>query len=374
MCGLPKRAQHSHAAPVLGLAGIHVTNIGGYGPLIPYSHLRHHQRQNLRERIPLKKPFTILFDPSSICNFRCIQCFQSVHNVSQLMKKGIMRYEHFTRIVDDFKVWDGPKLKVIRFIGFGEPFLNKELPRMLRYAKQASLADRMEITSNCSLLTPTLSEQLVEHGLDYLRVSIYSPYQEKHEAVTHSAIDIRVIYDNLLRLQNIKLTHKSDRPFVYIKMLDTFDERENRAFFTKYSTVADEILIEKPHNWLDMPDKDFLRDLYKGKKEEVMDRIKYEATLKHVCPQPFKMMSIRFNGDVVVCDPDWLNHTKVGNALEQSVEEIWNGTAMFEFRRMQIENRRHENPSCRACNTFLTDNYTVDNIDGIPLSQLARKA
>lgn len=341
--------------------------------MIPYSQLRQ-QRQNLREVIPLKKPFTVLFDPSSICNFRCVQCFQSAPGASRRLKKGMMKVDHLIKIVDDFKGWAGPKIKVIRFIGFGEPLLNKDFPEMLRVATQARIAERIEITSNGSLLTPGLSEKLVECGLDYLRVSVYSPYQEKHEAVTHNPIDISVIHENLLHLQRIKQARKSEKPFVYVKMLDSFDQSENEAFFARYSDVADEILIEKPHNWLDMPDKDFLQDLYKGKKQEVVDAIDYGATLKHVCPQPFKMMSIRFNGDVIVCDPDWLNNTKVGNALEESVKEIWNGKAMFEFRRMQIEGRRQDNPSCRACNTFLTDHYTVDNIDGIALSQLGWKA
>lgn len=155
-------------------------------------------------------------------------------------------------------------------------------------------------------------------------------------------------------------------------MLDAFNDEENSLFIEKYSAVADEIMIEKPHNWLDMDGKDFIGDLYENNKEEVVKKINFESTIKKVCPQPFKMLSLRFNGDVIVCDPDWLNNTKIGNAFEHSLEEIWNGDAMYEFRRMQLENRRYENESCKRCNTFLTDNYTVDNLDGFPVENLKR--
>lgn len=340
--------------------------------MIPYSQLRQQPRQDLREVIPLEKPFTILIDPSSICNFCCVQCFQSVENVAALMPRGIMQFQDFKKIMDDLKGWGGPRIKVLRFIGFGEPLVNKKYCAMLQYAKELDLAERIETTSNGSLLTPAISEKMIEYGLDYLRVSIYSALQKKHEAVTKNNIEIQRIFDNLRYLRELKENTRSKSPFVYVKMLDAFNDAENRLFFEKYGPVADEIMIEQPHNWLDMSNKDFIGDLYQGLKGEVLGKLDYQATLKKVCPQPFKMMSIRYNGDVVVCDPDWLNNTKIGNALEQPLNEIWDGEAMYQFRRMQLENRRCENPSCKACNTFLTDNYTVDNLDGFPVEKLRR--
>ena len=81
------------------------------------------------------------------------------------------------------------------------------------------------------------------------------------------------------------------------------------------------------------------------------------------------MLSIRQNGDVIVCDPDWVNNTKVGNAFEESLEEIWHGKKLKEFWKMQIEGRRWENESCRQC-TFLNEKYVLDNIDGISIRQI----
>jgi len=340
--------------------------------MIPYSQLPRSNRKNLRDIIPLKKPFTILFEPTSICNFRCIQCFHSLENIYNHMEKGFMKLSALRKIVDDLKAWKGPKIKVIRIIGFGEPLLNREYLQLLNCIKEADIADRVETTSNASLLTPAISRKMIEYGLDYLRVSIYSALQEKHEAITKNSIRIDKIHDNLMQMKRLKEEANSQKPFVYIKMLDSFDDVENRSFFEYYSDVADEIAIEKPHNWLDMNSKSFLKDLYGAKTEEIIKTVDFDTTMKKVCPQPFKMLSIRFNGDVIVCDPDWYNNTKIGNALTDNIADIWNGDKMFQFRMMQLENRRHENASCRNCTTFLTDNYSMDNIDGFPPEKLRR--
>lgn len=328
-----------------------------------YSELKE-KRQCLKEVIPLEKPFSLLFEPASICNFKCVQCFQSVKDVEKVMPRGQMNFEDLTKMIDDLKKWKGSKIKVIRIIGFGEPFVNKNTAKMVSYIKKSDISERLEITSNGSLLTEEVAEELVEAGLDYIRISIYSALQDRHEEITQNNIDIKNIYNNIKVLQEIKKKKNKDKPFVYIKMLDSFNENENKAFFDMYSDVADEIALEKPHNWLDVQEKNFINDLY-GDDINVNEK----GTIKKVCPQPFKMMSIKFNGDVIVCDPDWMCNTKVGNALENTLENIWHSKEMKEFWKIQIEGRRYENESCKRC-TFINDNYTLDNIDGISIDKI----
>jgi radical SAM protein with 4Fe4S-binding SPASM domain len=264
------------------------------------------------------------------------------------MPKGWMKFEDFKKIADDLAVWEGEKIKVIRLIGFGEPFINKKTGEMVKYLKQLEVAERVEITSNGSLLTPSVSQQLINAGLDYIRVSIYAATQKRHETVTRSKIDIDVIKRNVAELRRLRDEQGRDKPFIYVKMLDSFDVMENKIFFDRYVDIADEVSLEQPHSWLSN------------------DKAVREVDERSVCPQPFKMLSIRFNGDVIVCDPDWKNNTKVGNALKDTMKDIWNGKTIHKFWKMQLENRRLENESCRQC-TFLENNdYVLDNLDGVP--------
>ena len=131
-------------------------------------------RVDLRRAIPLAKPFAILFEPASICNFRCRFCFFSEPDIDAHLAKGKMRFDDFTKIVDDLAAWPGERIKVIRIIGFGEPLANRETPRMIAYLKERNVAERIEMTTNASLLTEDMAEGLIEAGLDYIRCSIYA--------------------------------------------------------------------------------------------------------------------------------------------------------------------------------------------------------
>jgi radical SAM protein with 4Fe4S-binding SPASM domain len=319
-----------------------------------YSQLKN-DRIDLGSAIPLKKPFTILFEPASLCNFRCICCYYNIPDLYSYMPKGMMTFEDFTKIVDDLAAWEGEKIKVIRIIGFGEPFINKKTGQMVKYLKQSEVTERIEITSNGSLLTPTVSKQLIDAELDYLRVSVYAASQERHEAVTRSKIDIDVIRRNVALLQRLRKEQRREKPFIYVKMLDSFDATENQRFFDRYTDIADEISLEQPHHWLSN------------------DNSARDYAVRKVCPQPFKMLSIRCNGDVIVCDPDWKNNTKVGNALKETIRSIWNGKAIGAFWKMQLENRRWENESCRQCSFLENEAYVLDNLDGLPSDLLKRK-
>lgn len=284
-------------------------------------------RIELFKAIPLAKPFTILLEPTNICNFRCSFCFHN-NNKFRSMEKGLMKWGTFQKIVDDLSWWGGDKIKVIRIIGFGEPTLCPRLGEMVEYIKKLAIADRVEMTSNCSLLSSELSKKLVQVELDYLRVSVYP---EMHRP------RLWPITKKLYKLRQLRGVR--EKPFIYIKMLDRGEMQENQRFFDTYANLADEIALESPHSWLDGA-----------------------TSSTSICPQPFKMLSIRYNGDVIVCDPDWENHTKVGNALETNIKDIWNGEPLRKFWDMQLEHRRSENASCKVCSFVDNEFYVKDKL------------
>lgn len=339
--------------------------------MIEYTKLKEYKRQNLIDIIPLKKPFTVLIEPSSLCNFSCVQCFQSIKSESYLTKnKSLMSMELYREIITQLKNWDGDKLKVLKLGMYGEPFTNPNFCEMLRIAKKAKITERIETTTNASLLTEEICDKLVEYEIDYIRISIYSPYQNKHEKITNSKIDINKIYEALETIQRIKAKNGTEKPFVSVKMLDTYSE-ENDVFLEKYKEVADEVYIDKPHNWVSHQEKNFIDSLYNdSNREKLKEDLKNSMSDRIACPMPFTTIAIRNNGDVSPCCVDWVGGTNLGNITVENIKDIWNGESMYQFRKMQLENRRWENSSCSRCELVLNDYYTRDNIDGFPIEKL----
>lgn len=343
--------------------------------MIKYTELKEYKRQNLIDIIPLAKPFTLLVEPSNYCNFRCVSCFQSLKEENYLTRnRGLMSMEMYQDIISQFMAWEGNKLKVLKLSLYGEPFTNPDFAEMLRIARESDIAERIETTSNASLITEELAEALVKYEIDYIRVSIYGGNQKRYEEVTSCPdVDMEKIWSNLKLVQDLKKKYGKERPFVSAKMLDTYSP-ENDEFLEKFSSVADEVYIDKPHNWVASDEKSFIGSLYKEEQQEALKKDMEKTYAKRIaCPMAFTTLAIRSNGEVSPCCVDWVGGTNLGNIKDTPIREIWNGDAMYEFRKMQLENRRNENPSCRKCELADNDYYTRDNIDGFPVEKLRTK-
>ena len=172
--------------------------------IVRYTELKNTKRHNLAEVIPLAKPYTLLIEPSSSCNFRCRMCFQSAAQEKFKDKRQTMDIALFRRIIEQAKAWGGERFKVLKLCIYGEPFTNPHFTEMLQMAHAAAITDRIETTSNASLLTEEICRGLVRGGLDYLRVSIYSAIPQKHLEITDSNVPMQRVHDNLRMLQRVK--------------------------------------------------------------------------------------------------------------------------------------------------------------------------
>jgi len=338
--------------------------------MIKYTKLKTTNRQNLIEILPLQKPFTVLIEPSSFCNFRCIQCFQGIkENNSFTRNRMNMSLVRFRKIIGQLKDWDGPKIKVLKLSLYGEPLITPDFCEMLRIARDSDVAERIETTTNASLLSRKIAEKLVQYKLDYARVSIYATDQLKHQEITGSMIDVQTVHENLRVLQEVKNKYASERPFVGAKMLDTYGE-DNQRFIEMYKDVADEVYIDKPHNWIKTGDSDFMKNYYQNGIDEAVNDFSEHSTRRATCPMAFSTMAIRGNGDVSPCCVDFIGGTNLGNIEQLSLKGIWYSDQWFEFQKMQLQNRKYENSSCARCDVYLSNHYTLDNIDGFPVEKL----
>ncbi len=341
--------------------------------MIKYTELKTTNRQNLKDILPLEKPFTVLIEPSSLCNFKCVQCFQSLKADSYFTQnRKNMPLARFQRVIEQLKAWPGDKIKVLKLSLYGEPLINPDFCAMLKLAREAAVTERIETTTNASLLSRDIAEQLVLSQLDYARISIYAADQEKHRHITGSGIDINVIHENLRVLQEIKKRRNSEKPFVSCKMLDSFGA-ENERFIGMYQDVTDEVYIDKPHSWIKVADGDFLKNYYQDNVGAAIGDMTQHSSPRIACPMAFTTMTVRCNGDVSPCCVDFIGGTNLGNVDTGNLREIWNSERWIEFQKMQLLNRKHENSSCARCDIYRSDHYTRDNIDGFPVDKLRRR-
>lgn len=342
--------------------------------MIPYSQLGK-TRRKMTDVIPLDVPFTIFIEPTNYCNFRCVQCPHGLDNYAELAgPMGNMDMKCFEKLVADLNDWreqlkiEGTLLKVIRLYLEGEPFVNPEIVDMLRVLKENNIAERIEIITNGSLLNQEICEKLVEYELDYITISIYAIEDEKHRQATRTQVAPVQIRENVKLLRQIRDTMGKEKPFIYTKIIDTYSLEENQKFRDYYENIADEICIEKPMNWNSSEEVDFIENLYGKEKAQTAREELGQREYRRVCPYPFHTLSIKSNGDVLVCCVDWQRNTKVGNILEKTLHDIWNGTDLYELRKLHVQGQRNENKSCDGCELFFK--FAVeDNLDALEVDE-----
>jgi len=284
-------------------------------------------RINLADAIPLPAPLVIQAEPSGFCNLKCVFCPVNDVNVQKYLKKDTMTLLTFKKMVDQCA--DFPQaVKILRLIGAGEPLLNKNLPEMIVYAKQSKAFEKIEITTNGTLLNPDVSTSLIESGLDILKVSLEATDDERFNEI--SGVRLRV--DEIK--ENIKFFYRNRKDcLVYIKTSDAAvrNEAEKQFFFKEYDDICDYIFVENVVQiW---PEYDV--------KTAQADKTRYgrsEKIEKPVCVQPFKLLSITADGEVFPCCADWKRQLSLGNINDISLMEMWNGNKLLRLRLSLLKN------------------------------------
>lgn len=313
---------------------------------------------DLKTALPLQIPISVMIEPTNHCNYKCSFCPTGDKELLNKVKrpKGYMSFEFFKKIINDIlelKNSTNQKIKSILLYKDGEPLLHKEIHKMVAYIKENEAADFVAITSNASLLNSEISNNLVNSGLDDLRISITAANNENYKSISKTDYDLDEIASKVKELYEIKSQNNSNLR-ITAKIVDTgMSEEEKQSFKNRFKKISDRIQISPIMGWSDSGQKDWRL----GIKREIK-----KAPL--VCEDPFAKMAINFNGTASVCCVDWSHNTVVGDLNNESFREVWQGEKLKKFRILHLEGKRAKIKACKNCD-HIKDKEDYANIDSI---------
>lgn len=324
---------------------------------------------SLEELLPLPAPLGLCIEPTNRCNFSCRFCPVHLEEFPDVVGGlRFMDFALFEKVIHDVKAM-GQQLVNLNLYGDGEPFLNKRLLDMIRLAAQMQIAQNIIVTSNGSAITEENAIALLDSGLTHLRVSIYGIDEDFHRHITGSPITPAQVYANIVRLRKLRDASGNRLPHIYVKMIGTSETRSQLDRFREmYTGVADEVNVENPINWNGYNENDLVGALdpeHECNLTLVQGWHKQKGQSnrhKQICTTPFLSLNVKSDGAVTICIVDWNKGTTVGDITRESLADIWHGERLRAFRRMHIEGRRSENPSCRNCQVLYN---SPDNIDAL---------
>lgn len=314
------------------------------------------ERTLLKNILPLEMPLLLQIFPVYGCNFKCEFCIHGIEREKHgyISNKIVMDMELYRKIIDDIKA-TGKKIKMLRFAAIGEPLLHQNIAEMIRLAKQADVAESVDIVTNGSLLTRELSDALISAGLSRLRISVEGLNDEDYAKRCQCKIDYAKFVDNIAYFYK----HKGDTQ-IYIKIIDYMvqEEEDRKRFFDTFSPICDSIAVEHLTPTIEEIDYDAVSngmDLNKSQNGECLLNAR-------VCPQGFYMMQINPDGNVVPCCS--MKYPAIlGNVYEETVQQIWKGEHFNDFRRRLLISRAQAGAVCEQCLLYQYDLHKEDILD-----------
>jgi radical SAM protein with 4Fe4S-binding SPASM domain len=310
-------------------------------------------RTPLQEVIPLQTPFVLFVDPASACNFLCQFCPTGHRKLIDDTGRfqGVMRLELFKKIIDDLDEFDRP-IKVLRMYKDGEPFLNKNLAKMVVYAKQSGFVEYIDTTTNASLMTPERLGPILDAGLDKINISVDGMNREQYRNFTEFDMDFERLVENVKWLY----ANKGNCEVVVKIPADIIAEPQKQEFLDTFGDHCDRIFIENlAPCW-----PEFDVETYAGVKITT-GIYQQPITPTDTCPYIFYSFSVNSDGLVSSCFLDWGRRLIVGDVREQGLKAIWHSSKMNALRRQHLEGKRCQNSVCSKCGQL--SHCLPDNID-----------
>lgn len=318
------------------------------------------KRERLADRVPLSTPLSVQIFPVYGCNLACNYCIHSLPKKERgfIAEQPVLDFALYKKAIDDLKAFP-KKLKMLRFAGTGEPLLHPQIVDMVAYAKDAQVADSIDIVTNGLVLTKTMITGLVKAGLGRIRISL--------QGLDDSAYRYRYpvgIFAQLL--ENIQFFYeRREQCIIYIKIIDcALPEHGEEKFLQLFGDIADFLAVEHLIPAVDKID-------YEKLGGAGLTQNGSEVATAEVCPQPFYMLQLNPDGNVVPCCAMETPYIW-GNVATMALTDIWQGEKRRIFLQHQLKKRKQEFPVCARCEQYRYAMFPEDVLDDASIQLLER--
>lgn len=291
-------------------------------------------------------PNVAWIEPTNVCNLKCIMCPNSV--IKQ-KNPGFMSTDLYRKIIDAGK----KNFSVVFLCLAGEPFLHKNIPEMVSYAKKNKISPI--ISTNATVMTKEASEAVIRAGLDWINFSFDGCSKEIYEKIRVGG-DFEKTINNIINFLKIKKRLKAKtKTEIQILIMDKkgqddFD-KNMEGFKKRFDGLPlDNIQVRQPSTW--------------GGVLHGTEKYDYKKLGKTYSPCSYLWSSMHFlwDGTVVACTTDFWGKNALGKFPNQSLEEIWNGERFKRFRKAMLERRYNDYfKYCDKC-----DGLWSERILGLP--------
>ena len=247
--------------------------------------------------IPL--PSEVEISESGMCNRKCSFCPRSDPDYDH--RNEFISFELHKKLCDELSSVNYKGL--IIYSGFVEPMLDKQIYKLINYAKSTLPEARVEMLSNGDVLNEKRLKKIYDAGLDRLQISLYDGEEQHFKFIE---------LGKKLNLTNAKYVLRAR----YLPEEQNFGiTLSNRGGMLENATYK-------------IPPR--------------------ETKLNQKCFYPSYKFFLDYNGDVLMCSHDWGKKNILGNLKNENFLDIWLSLKSKESRKRLNLGDRSLSP-CNVC-------------------------
>ena len=277
----------------------------------------------------------IMLELTNRCTLRCPTCFSH----QDQRAKSTMSFDQFKHIIDQ----NHSQLNTISLYNYGEPFLNPDLARMIRYAKEKGVP-YIKVATNGMHLSEVKIREIMKSRLDYLSISLDGATREIYEKFRIRGQFDRVV-TSTRKLVKVRDALRSNLTIEVQFIIMSHNEHEIRAIEDLARDLNVDILRLKTVL--------IKKDQWKYLLPASAQHSRYSGTANcHRCFKPTKEVTINCDGSVIPCcyvvEEDVKRFT-LGNIFRQTLQEILTSPLYGDFVH-QCTTDKSKLLSCANCN------------------------
>ncbi|MBI4569312.1 MAG: SPASM domain-containing protein [Planctomycetes bacterium] len=298
-------------------------------------------------RLPYR-PAKITIEPGNVCNLACPLC--PTGQADNPSPKGMLTFENFQRILD--QAWRDAVL--VRLYNWGEPLLNKDLMKMLAYAGAKRVEVRLSL--NLNILKPGQADEIMRHRIEKVFVSCDGTTQETYERYRVGG-KIDKVFENMRELAAAKKRRRNHTAKV-IWLFHIFRHNQHQVEEARRMARDLGVILRVQLARTDMGREIFeTADQAKERDGHWLPTVadynifapQNAPRSDPPCKSPWRETVFNWDGGVLPCCSVPDSRFALGNAVNGSFNDVWNGEKYQHARREILGQTDNCKGVCHAC-------------------------
>ena len=271
-------------------------------------------------------PPYLQIEPTSICNYRCVFCYQTDNSFTRRSNgfMGHMTLETFKNLIDQAQ----GNVEFISLASRGEPMLCKDINAMLAYTRGKFL--NLKLNTNASLLEEDKVHVILESGVKTLVFSVDAAEEPLYSQLRVNG-SLEKVLANIERFQKIRETQYPEVKIITrVSGVKVRAEQDLDGMVSYWGGLVDQVAFVDYVPW-----------------ENV-----YAAPYTNVatpCSDLWRRMFVWWDGQINPCDVDYRSTLSAGLLGDKGLGLLWRSELYETLRSRHIDGRRTSVSPCDRC-------------------------